>query len=507
MTHLKQWDPEDPGFWEKQGKRIANRNLWISVPNLFCGFAVWLYWSIITVQMKIAGFPFDNEQLFTLSAIAGLAGATLRIPNSFLIAISGGRNVIAVTSALLLLPSISAGLALQNLGTPYGTFVIIAALSGIGGGAFASSMSNISFFFPKRVAGSSLGINAGLGNLGVSAMQVLLPFVMAFPLFGALGGEGIALADGSFSYAQNAGLVWVPILIAVSLAAWFGMSNLPMHKIGSTPGAVVRILVLTILGFCAAAGGLYLLLTMAWSMWIVLPITIVLTLALMRFASPRAVRESLKEQFGIFRLKHNWVMTYLYTMTFGSFIGYAAAFPLLIKVVFGELPDGTENPNAPNPYAYAWLGAFVGSLIRPVGGWLSDKFGGARVTHWDTIIMIGAALGVAHFVIQAGQSQTPEDYFLPFLLLFLLLFITTGIGNGSTFRMIAIIFPSAQAGPVLGWTSSVAAYGAFIIPKVFGVQVKAGTPQYALYGFALYYTTCLLLNWWFYARKSAEIKC
>jgi NNP family nitrate/nitrite transporter-like MFS transporter len=477
------------------------------VPNLFCGFAVWLYWSIITVQMKIAGFPFDNEQLFTLSAIAGLAGATLRIPNSFLIAISGGRNVIAVTSALLLLPSLSAGLALQALDTPYGTFTLIAALSGIGGGAFASSMSNISFFFPKRMAGSSLGINAGLGNLGVSVMQVLLPLVMAIPLFGALGGKGIALADGSFSYAQNAGLVWAPILIAVSLAAWFGMNNLPMHKIGSTPGAVVRILVLTILGFCAAAAGLYLLLSMGWSMWVVLPITIVLTLALMRFASPRAVRENLKEQFEIFRLKHNWVMTYLYTMTFGSFIGYAAAFPLLIKVVFGELPDGTENPNAPNPYAYAWLGAFVGSLIRPVGGWLSDKFGGARVTHWDTIIMIGAALGVAHFVIQASQSQTPEEYFLPFLLLFLLLFITTGIGNGSTFRMIAIIFPSVQAGPVLGWTSAVAAYGAFIIPKVFGAQVKAGTPEYALYGFALYYTTCLILNWWFYARKNAEIEC
>jgi NNP family nitrate/nitrite transporter-like MFS transporter len=194
-------------------------------------------------------------------------------------------------------------------------------------------------------------------------------------------------------------------------------------------------------------------------------------------------------------------------MTFGSFIGYSAAFPKLIQDVFGYLPDGSVNPDAPNPFAYAWLGPLVGSLVRPVGGWMADKLGGARVTHWDTIVMILSALGVAWSVKAAGASDTPEAYFLPFLGLFLVLFITTGIGNGSTFRMIPMIFSKEQAGPVLGWTSAIAAYGAFIIPKVFGGQIKMGTPEYALYGFALYYLSCLAVNWWFYGRKNAEIRC
>jgi len=201
-------------------------------------------------------------------------------------------------------------------------------------------------------------------------------------------------------------------------------------------------------------------------------------------------------------------MTIIYTMTFGSFIGYSAAFPKLIQDVFGMLPDGNINPNAPNPFMYAWLGPLVGSLIRPVGGWVSDKIGsGSKVTQWTTIAMIIAALGVAYFVVMAGQSTTPEEYCFPFLILFLILFITTGIGNGSTFRSIPYIFESKQAGPVLGWTSAVAAYGAFIIPRVFGQQIGDGHAEYALYGFSMYYLLCLLLNWWYYARKNSEINC
>jgi NNP family nitrate/nitrite transporter-like MFS transporter len=512
MTKLAHWDVENESFWSSTGKRIANRNLWISVPCLLCGFAVWLYWSIITVQMQKLGFVFDsdpgrNKELFyQLSAIAGLSGATLRIPNSFFIALSGGRNVIAVTTALLVLPALGVGIALQSPDTPYRVYAMLAALSGVGGGAFASSMSNISFFYPKRMQGLSLGINAGLGNVGVSVMQILLPFVMTFSLFGALGGEGQAL-DGATTWIQNCGLVWVPILVVLAVAAWVGMHNLPQHDIGGSPRAIAKMVWLVVLGFGGAGAGLGLLIEMGWNMWIVLPVTIVLTLALMRYASPGTVRTNLAGQFAIFSEKHNWVMTWLYTMTFGSFIGYSFAFPKLIQDVFGYLPNGEINPNAPNPYAYAWLGPLVGSLIRPVGGWLSDKLGGAKVTQWDTVVMIAAALGVAYYVKQAGASATPEDYFLPFLFLFLLLFITTGIGNGSTFRMIPIIFSKEQAGPVLGWTSAVAAYGAFIIPKVFGGQIKAGTPEVALYGFAVYYVSCLAVNWWFYARKNAEIPC
>jgi NNP family nitrate/nitrite transporter-like MFS transporter len=512
---LNEWDVENSQFWEATGKKVAFRNLWVSIPALSVAFAIWMFWSIITVQMKNLGFPFATEQLFTLTAIAGLAGATLRIPNSFMIAIGGGRNVIATTTALLIIPALGTGIVLQNPQTPYMVFAVLAALSGLGGGNFASSMSNINFFFPKRMQGLSLGLNAGLGNIGVSIMQVLLPWVMTFALFGALGGAAMALPQavggkvaGTPVYIQNSGLVWVPILLVLVVAAWLGMNNLAVAspQMGSTGGSLLKILGLVLVGYVAAVVGLWLLLGLGLNMWLVLPITIGLTVLLMK-TLPGDIRTSLNKQFAIFKNKHNWVMTYLYVMTFGSFIGFSAAFPLLIRVVFGELPDGSMNPNAPNPFAYAWLGPLVGSLARPAGGWLSDKIGGAKVTQWDTVVMILATLGVAFFVTQAGASSQPETYFLPFLILFLILFVTTGIGNGSTFRMVPIIFKPAEAGPVLGWSSAVAAYGAFIIPKVFGQQVDAGTPEYALYGFALYYFTCLLLNWYYYARKNAEIEC
>lgn len=508
------WEPEDAGFWEQSGKKIANRNLWISVPCLLCAFAVWSYWSIITVQMKNLGFPYTSAQLFTLTAVAGLTGATLRIPNAFLIAIAGGRNVIALSTALLILPSLGAGIALQDRNTSYEVFVVLAALSGFGGGNFASSMSNISFFFPKRVQGTALGINAGLGNLGVSVMQLLLPPAMLYPLFGSLGGDGFPLpeaiggrAAGDLIWIQNCGLVWVPGLAVLTLGAWFGMNNLPIHHFGSTSTALLKVIGLKAMGFGGAAIGLYLLLGMGWSMWLALPATIIATLLLMKLI-PGEVAAGLNRQFSIFREKHNWIMTWLYIMTFGSFIGYSMAFPLLIRVVFGTMADGsTPNPDAPNPFTYAWLGPLVGSLIRPVGGWLSDKWTGAKVTQLSTAVMILAALGVAHFVRLANGSDSPQQYFFPFLVLFLVLFTTTGIGNGSTFRMIGVIFKPAQAGPVLGWSSAVAAYGAFVIPRVFGTQIDAGKPEYALYGFALHYFSCLVLNWWYYARKNAEIEC
>ena len=201
-------------------------------------------------------------------------------------------------------------------------------------------------------------------------------------------------------------------------------------------------------------------------------------------------------------------MTVIYTMTFGSFIGYSASFPKLIQDVFGYLPDGSVNPHAPNPMTWAFLGPMLGAFIRPVGGWLSDKINsGSKVTTWSTVAQVAAALGVAYYVIQANKTPTPEIYWWPFFTLFIILFIATGVGNGSTFRSIPYIFSKEHAGPVLGWTSAIAAYGAFIIPKVFGEQIKAGHAEYALYGFTVYYLICLVLNWWYYDRKNSGIKC
>ena len=539
-VRLSYWNPEDEGFWESEGKAIANRNLWISIPNLLCGFSVWLYWGMLAKFIQKAhfsnpelfnftfmndGMPFAGDAyrnlLFTLPAVAGLVGATLRIPNSFMIAICGGRNVKFMTTLLLMLPALGAGIALQNPETPFLIYILLAGLSGVGGGAFASSMSNISFFFPKRMQGLALGLNAGLGNLGVSVMQFLLPWIITFSAFGALGGDSYTVA-GKELWIQNAGLVWVPITGFLMVLAFLFMNNMPQHKSGPTLVAVGKYLWLTTLGGAGAGIGVFLLI-IPWGgfppllkVFVILAVAVLVTLFFMKKLTPAAIRDPLDQQFAIFDNKHNWVMTWLYTMTFGSFIGYANAFPKLIDDVFGVVRVGADgaplaeamlNPNAPISAKYIWIGAGVGALIRPVGGWLSDKLGGARVTHWDTIIMIGATIGAGYFVSVANSSSNPEQYFFPFLLLFILLFATTGIGNGSTFRMIPMIFKKEQAGPVLGWTSAIAAYGAYFIPKIFGQQIKNGTPEYALYGFAVYYLSCLIVNWWFYARKNAETPC
>ncbi len=525
----ERWDVEDDAFWEGEGKRIANRNLWISIPNLLCGFSVWLYWGMIVKTMQ--KIHFANPDLFafsdwvgdtadetaykallyTLPAVAGLAGATLRIPNSFMIAICGGRNVIFMTTVLLIIPAAAAGFALQNPETPFHVYIVLAALSGVGGGAFSSSMSNISFFFPKRVQGLALGLNAGLGNAGVSVMQFLIPIVITRGIFGALGGapyEITTAAGAEQIWLQNAALVWVPIMAFLAVLAWLLMNNLPQHPCGPTPFAIFKYLWLQGLGFVGVVVGVGLLVwSRSWpipelvSTFIVLVITVLVTLAVMKWCTPRAIQEPLHAQFAIFKNKHNWIMTWLYVMTFGSFIGYSNAFPKLLQDVFV-----TEQNNL-SLAAYIWIGPFVGALIRPVGGWLSDKFGGAKVTQWDTWIMVFSTIAAGYIVYLARHSATPEKYFIPFLLTFIVLFATTGIGNGSTFRMIPIIFEKAQAGPVLGWTSAIAAYGAYLIPKIFGQQIKAGTPEYALYGFALYYATCLWVNWYYYARKNAEIEC
>jgi len=231
------------------------------------------------------------------------------------------------------------------------------------------------------------------------------------------------------------------------------------------------------------------------------------TLTALWFLSSDAIKAKLRVQSVIFKDKHTWLMTWLYIMTFGSFIGYSSSFPKIIKDVFGYLPNGDINPNAPNVDHYAWMGACVGSLARPVGGWLSDKWTGATVTHWGTIIEVVSTVLVGVFVRLAMDSDTPEDYFFPFLICFLFLFGATGSSNGSTFRQMSVMFPPEKAGPVLGWTSAVAAYGAAVFPACFGAGLKGDFVDIVLYVFAAYYTTCLAVNYWYYYRKGCEKPC
>ena len=538
---IADWRPEDDTFWNATGKKVAYRNLWISVPALLCGFAVWGMWGIITVQMLNLGFPFTQAELFTLTAIAGISGATMRIPASFLIRLAGGRNTIFLTTAMLLAPAIGTGIVLQHKDWPLWTFQLMALWSGVGGGNFASSMSNISTFFPKRLQGTALGLNAGLGNFGVTTMQIVIPLVMTVGLFGGVlgswGGEPMVLvkdsgwifgkiAAGTPTWIQNAGFAWVLSLVPLSILCWWGMNNLKTVSpaIGTPAGsplvAFAKITYLYTLAFVPAIFMLWLYLPKptglgVLSMWVAIPLDVILALLVMKLAAFGEMKEGVKKQFAIFSNKHTWSLTALYIVTFGSFIGFSMALPLAITVIFGfqHIPDANgvmqhalKNPNAPSALTYAWMGPFIGAAIRPVGGWISDKVGGSIVTQIISVVMAGASVAVGYVMMQAYGSATPEQYFPMFLGLFMLLFLASGIGNGSTFRTIGVIFDRTQAGPVLGWTSAIAAYGAFIAPVVIGAQIKAGTPQYAMYGFAIFYAVCLVLNWWFYLRGNAYVK-
>ena len=533
---IDQWDVEDNTFWETTGKRIAYRNLAISVPALLCAFAVWGMWGIITVQMHNLGFPFSQAELFTLTAIAGIAGATMRIPASFFIRLAGGRNTIFLTTAMLLSPAIGTGIALQHPEWPLWVFQLMALWSGVGGGNFASSMSNINTFFPKRLQGTALGINAGVGNFGVTTMQVVIPLVMTMSIFGGLGGLGgepmTLLKDsgwilgkipaGTQTWIQNAGFAWVLSLVPLAILCWFGMNNLTTvsPSIGGTIPAFLKITWLYTLAFVPAILILYLYLPKPTglgllNMWVAIPLDVIFALLMMKLAAFGPMKEGVAKQFEIFRDKHTWSMTALYIVTFGSFIGFSMALPLSIAVIFGvsHVPDASgvmthtiKNPNAPSAFTYAWIGPFVGAAIRPVGGWISDKVGGSIVTQIISALMVVASVAVGYVMLLAYKSPAPEQYFLIFMVLFVVLFAASGIGNGSTFRTIGVIFDRTKAGPVLGWTSAIGAYGAFIAPVVIGEQIKAGTPEIAMYGFAIFYALCLILNWWFYLRSNAYVK-
>jgi NNP family nitrate/nitrite transporter-like MFS transporter len=456
---IEHWNPEDQTFWRASGHDVAQRNLWLSIPALTLAFAVWMVWSVVVVNLPSVGFRFSTNQLFWLTALPALCGATLRIFYSFAVPIFGGRRWTAISTASLLLPAAGMGFAVQNPATPYEVFVILALLCGFGGGNFASSMANISFFFPKSQKGTALGLNAGLGNLGVSLVQVVVPLVITAGVFGALGGEPQTMQKAGVAspiWLQNAGFIWVPFILVSAIAAWFGMHDLAGAK------------------------------------------------------------ASFADQAVIFRRANNWLMCWLYLGTFGSFIGYSAGFPLLIKSQFPAV----------NALQYAWLGPLVGAVIRPFGGWLADKVGGARVTFWTFIAMAAGVVAVLQFLPANGQGGS----FAGFLASFLVLFAAAGIGNGSTFRMIPVIFlterqreaagqgPAAaeqavkdankEAAAVLGFSSAIGAYGGFFIPKSYGTSISmTGGPEFALYMFVVFYLSCIAVTWWFYSRRNAPMPC
>ncbi|EBP7689896.1 NarK family nitrate/nitrite MFS transporter [Salmonella enterica] len=448
---LSDWRPENPAFWENKGKGIARRNLWISVSCLLLAFCVWMLFSAVAVNLNKIGFNFTTDQLFLLTALPSLSGAILRVPYSFMVPLFGGRKWTVLSTVILIIPCAWLGFAVQNPATPFGVFMLIALLCGFAGANFASSMGNISFFFPKARQGSALGINGGLGNLGVSVMQLIAPLVIFLPIFTFLGVRGVPQPDGSLLALTNAAWIWVPLLAVATLAAWFGMND-----IGSSKASVVS-------------------------------------------------------QLPVLKRLHLWLLSLLYLATFGSFIGFSAGFAMLAKTQFPDV----------NILQLAFFGPFIGALARSAGGVISDKFGGVRVTLINFIFM---ALFTALLFLTLPSSGAGS--FSAFYLVFMGLFLTAGLGSGSTFQMIAVIFrqitlynvklrggsdEQAQREAVtdtaaaLGFISAIGAVGGFFIPKAFGTSLAlTGSPVGAMKIFLLFYIACVLLTWLVYGRRKPK---
>ena len=441
-TWISDWNPEDKTFWDSKGKVIARRNLIWSIVAEHIGFSVWLIWSIVATKLPQAGFHYTTDQLFQLVALPGLIGSFMRFPYTFAVTTFGGRNWTIFSATVLFIPTIALAYFVSQPDTPFWLMLLVAATAGLGGGNFASSMANISFFYPDRMKGWALGLNAAGGNIGVSSVQLLTPILMGVGLINLYQATPVGGV-----YLQNAGLMWVLPLVVAVFGAFFFMNNLTSAK------------------------------------------------------------STFKDQLAIVGRKHTWIMSFIYIGTFGSFIGYSAAFPLLIKTQFPEVT-----------IAVAFLGPLVGSLSRPFGGLLADKVGGAIVTFWNFIAMGAATIGVLYFV---GVKD-----FTGFLAMFLILFVTTGIGNGSTYRMIPSIFreenlrkakgtgeagralalkaASIESGAALGFIGAIGACGGYLIPSGFGKSIAiTGGPQLALEIYLAFYAICLALTWWHYLRKSS----
>ena len=450
---LKGWRPENPAFWENKGKAIARRNLIISVSCLILAFCVWMLFSAVEVNLNKVGFNFTTDQLFLLTALPSLSGAILRVPYSFMVPIFGGRYWTVISTVILVVPCLWLGIAVQNPATPFWIFILIALLCGFAGANFASSMGNISFFYPKSKQGSALGVNGGLGNLGVSVMQLLSPVVIFVPIFTFVGVRGVDQADGATLWLGNSPLIWVPLLLAATVAAWFGMNDIAGAK------------------------------------------------------------TSIRDQLPVLKRPHMWLLSLLYLATFGSFIGFSAGFAMLAKTQFPEV----------NILKLAFFGPFIGALARSFGGIISDRLGGVNVTLVNFILM-ALFTGLLFLTLPGSGSGS----FLAFYVVFMGLFLTAGLGSGSTFQMIAVIFRQITLDSVkkrggsdeqaqheavtdtaaaLGFISAIGAVGGFFIPKAFGTSLAmTGSPVGAMKVFFVFYVVCVLVTWLVYGRRKPAKK-
>jgi NNP family nitrate/nitrite transporter-like MFS transporter len=437
---ITDWRPENATFWEETGKKIAWKTLTITTLSLIVSFATWFLMSAVVVRLPGIGFKFDDGQLFWLAAMPGLAGGTLRLVHMFLIPIFGTRKVIAIATLAKILPCVGLGFAVMNPTTPFWMFLLLALLLGMGGGDFSSFMPSTSVFFPKRLQGTALGIQAGIGNFGVCVTQFLTPWIITFAIgSGALATSQTFTKAGKTSpiWVQNAAFWYVPLLLIIGIIAWTSLRRVPM-------------------------------------------------------------KASFGEQLDIFKNKHTYFCTITYVMTFGAFSGLSAAFPMLIKSVYGGMPG------APDPLKYAFYGPLIGSAMRVLAGPLTDKFGGAIFT---TLCGVGLIAGAAFLGFSDVLTHPSMATFPTFVAVMLGMFFFTGIGNAATFRQYPVIFSHSprQAAGVIGFTAAIAAYGPFVFNTLIG-QIKAAykTPAPFFTGLMVFCVLATLINIWFYNRPGCE---
>lgn len=442
-TWLTKWDPEDNVLWESEGKKIAWRTLWITTVSLVLSFATWFMVSAIVVKLPGIGFKFTQNQLFWLAAMPGLAAGTLRVIHTFLLPIYGTRHVITFAKAIKLIPCIGFGFAVMNLNTPYWVFMVLAFTAGFGGGDFSSHMPSTNLFFPKRLKGTALGIQAGIGNFGVSLAQFMTPALLGIAIYGApqvftkLNPVTKEVVGASSIYLQNAAFWYVPLILIWTIVCWKYLRSIP-------------------------------------------------------------IKASFKEQLDIFKEKHTWFCTITYLMTFGTFAGLAATFPMLIKSLYGSFEG------APDPLEYAFYGPLIGSASRVIFGFVADKIGGAILT---TITGVGLIIGTVMMVTMGLVAPTSMDSFPMFVGVMLAMFFFTGIGNAATFRQYPIIFQDnpRQAAGVIGWTAAVAAYGPFIFSLIIGAVIGMTKSANGFFiGLCVFLIFATWINWHYYNCKGCE---
>jgi len=518
MARLPRWEPENEQFWKETGSAIAWRTCWLTTFSIIFSFATWFVMSAVVVRMPAIGFKFTTMEYFWLAAIPGLSSGILRLIHAQFIPILGTRPVVSISTIIKIFPMIWLGFAIQDTSTPWMTFMIIGFLCGMGGGDFSSFMPSTSIFFPKRLQGVAMGIQAGIGNFGVSIVQFVAPWIIGFAALGAIVGgpqpfvkvdvlKDIAVTKNASGIVTDV-VAKRPDLAAATVITKDGdvIKDVTITETETTKNMKVEIkrneqgLITDIVVKKVIKKDIYL--QNAAFVWVPFLVVAFILCALF-LKSVTVPARGFKGQFEILsnlnRARvHTWNCTVTYICSFGSFAGYAAAFPMMIKTIYGGF-DG-----APDPLAYAYMGPLIGGLIRAVSGGLFDKIGGSKGMHWCTLGQIG---GCVALVFGGYLTPTGVDQFSGFLYIMLWIFLMTGTNNAATFRQYPIVFAysPAKGAQMLGWTGAWAAFGPFIWTSLIGMSItNTGNAKMFFIGVAVFYAYSWWLNWYYYTRNGAE---